>query len=35
VLARALWENGEGVVHTTDPFGAERCPAAIEVAPFV
>jgi hypothetical protein len=20
-LARALWENGEGVVHTTDPFG--------------
>jgi predicted O-methyltransferase YrrM len=28
-FARALWENGEGVVHTTDPFGAERCPAII------
>lgn len=26
VLARALWRNGRGVVHTTDPFGAERCP---------
>ena len=23
VMARALWENGEGVIHTTDPFGAE------------
>lgn len=29
VLARALWENGRGMVHTTDPFGAERCPATI------
>jgi predicted O-methyltransferase YrrM len=28
-LARALWENGEGVIHTTDPFGADRCPAII------
>lgn len=33
VLARALWENGAGVVHTTDPFGAERCPAAIAAWP--
>src|SRR5216683_478845 len=29
VIARALWENGEGFLHTTDPFGAERCPAII------
>ncbi len=21
VMARALWENGEGMLHTTDPFG--------------
>jgi predicted O-methyltransferase YrrM len=28
-LARALWENGQGVIHTTDPFGADRCPAII------
>lgn len=27
VLARALWRNGKGVVHTTDPFGGERWPA--------
>jgi len=27
VLARALWRNGSGVVHTTDPFGGDRCPA--------
>lgn len=26
VLARALWRNGSGEVHTTDPFGGERCP---------
>ncbi|SEP48126.1 Methyltransferase domain-containing protein [Rhodospirillales bacterium URHD0017] len=26
VITRALWENGEGFLHTTDPFGAERCP---------
>ena len=29
VLARALWANGEGVVHTADPYGGERCPAII------
>jgi predicted O-methyltransferase YrrM len=29
VMARALWENGEGFLHTTDPFGAGRCPAII------
>ena len=26
-FARALWQNGKGVVHTTDPFGGDRCPA--------
>ena len=26
IITRALWENGEGFLHTTDPFGAERCP---------
>ena len=29
VMARALWENAMGVVHTMDPLGAERCPAII------
>jgi predicted O-methyltransferase YrrM len=29
VFARALWENGGGVVHTADPYGADRCPAII------
>lgn len=30
VMARALWENGcEGLLHTTDPFGRERCPSII------
>ncbi len=29
VMARALWENGRGVVLTTDPFGGERAQAAI------
>jgi hypothetical protein len=29
ILARSLWENGGGLVYTTDPFGAERCPAII------
>ena len=29
VMARALWENGEGVIHTTDPFGVDRHPDAI------
>ena len=33
VMARALWENGEGVVHTTDPLGGNRCPAIIESWP--
>ncbi len=33
VMARALWENGEGVLHTTDPFGAERCPEIIATWP--
>src|SRR5260370_37731427 len=32
-LARALFENGEGVIHTTDPFGADRCPAIIGTWP--
>lgn len=30
VFARALWQNGDdGVVHSADPFGGERCPAII------
>jgi predicted O-methyltransferase YrrM len=29
VLARALWENGSGAVHTIDPFGAERAPPVL------
>jgi predicted O-methyltransferase YrrM len=29
VLARALWENGGGIVHTADPYGGDRCPAII------
>lgn len=33
VFARALWENGEGVVHTADPYGGERCPAIISQWP--
>ena len=33
VMARALHENGAGIVHTTDPFGAERCPRAIAAWP--
>jgi hypothetical protein len=28
-MARALWENGTGEIHTADPFGAERCPPII------
>jgi predicted O-methyltransferase YrrM len=35
VLARALWENGGGVVHTADPYGGERCPAIIAQWPAV
>jgi predicted O-methyltransferase YrrM len=29
VFARALWEIGSGILHTTDPFGADRCPGII------
>ncbi|WP_421999803.1 class I SAM-dependent methyltransferase [Reyranella sp.] len=29
VLARACWENNWGIVYTTDPFGAKRCPGII------
>jgi predicted O-methyltransferase YrrM len=34
IIARALWENGAGVLHTTDPFGADRCPLIIRQWPF-
>lgn len=30
VMARALWENGAGILHTTDPLGGDRCPRIIE-----
>ncbi|SEN96117.1 Predicted O-methyltransferase YrrM [Rhodospirillales bacterium URHD0017] len=33
VLARAVWRNGSGVVHTTDPFGGDRCPAIFAAWP--
>jgi predicted O-methyltransferase YrrM len=33
VMACALWANGEGTLHTTDPFGAERCPAIMATWP--
>jgi predicted O-methyltransferase YrrM len=33
VFARALWENGGGVVHTADPYGGDRCPAIISQWP--
>jgi predicted O-methyltransferase YrrM len=33
IIARALWENGTGVLHTTDPFGAERCPPIFQQWP--
>jgi predicted O-methyltransferase YrrM len=33
VLARALWESSGGVLHTTDPFGADRCPGIIATWP--
>lgn len=29
VMARALWENGSGMIYTTDPYGADRCPDII------
>ncbi len=33
VIARALWENGNGMLHTTDPFGTDRCPAILAAWP--
>lgn len=33
IIARALWENGTGILHTTDPFGAERAPPIIRKWP--
>ena len=33
VFARALWENGGGIVHTTDPYGGDRCPRIISQWP--
>src|SRR5262245_34367507 len=33
VLARSVMENGTGVVYTTDPYGAERCPRIINSWP--
>ena len=33
VMARALWENGKGIVHTTDPLGGGRCPQVIASSP--
>jgi predicted O-methyltransferase YrrM len=33
LLATGLVENGHGTIHTTDPFGANRCPAIIGAWP--
>lgn len=33
VMARACWENNWGIVYTTDPFGADRCPRIIRAWP--
>jgi predicted O-methyltransferase YrrM len=33
VFARALWENGRGLLYTTDPYGAERAPDVIRQWP--
>jgi predicted O-methyltransferase YrrM len=33
VFVRALWENGNGILYTTDPYGAERGPAVIRQWP--
>jgi predicted O-methyltransferase YrrM len=30
VIARALWENGTGALHTIDPFGARRAPPVLK-----
>jgi predicted O-methyltransferase YrrM len=34
VVARALWENGSGVLDTIDPFGADRAPLIIATWPL-
>jgi predicted O-methyltransferase YrrM len=33
VMARALWEAGQGHIETIDPFGGERCPPVIASFP--
>ncbi|MBV9705080.1 MAG: class I SAM-dependent methyltransferase [Methylobacteriaceae bacterium] len=33
VIARALWENRSGVLHTVDPYGARRCPSILRKWP--
>jgi predicted O-methyltransferase YrrM len=33
LIARALWENGAGLLYTTDPFGAGRAPPIIRKWP--
>jgi len=33
IIARALWENSTGILHTTDPFGADRAPPIIRKWP--
>ena len=33
VLSRAIYENGGGVLYTTDPFGGDRCPEIISQWP--
>jgi predicted O-methyltransferase YrrM len=33
VMARALWEAGQGHLETIDPYGAERCPPIIAALP--
>jgi predicted O-methyltransferase YrrM len=33
VMARAMWEAGQGHLETIDPYGAERCPPMIAALP--
>jgi predicted O-methyltransferase YrrM len=33
IIARALWENGGGILYTTDPYGVERVPTIISQWP--
>jgi hypothetical protein len=33
VIARALWENGFGTLHTADPFGSLYCPVLLDRLP--